>query len=220
MNAWFVLNLEPLTVQTLLIILFSVTALGGILALSYRVTHIKQGYEQSLLFTLLVMPLVVSIVVLLVSNNLARAFSLAGVFTLVRFRLAMKDASDLAYILAAVGIGLALALGYVLLGIIITLFLSIALMGASWLLLINQIPFMKMTLITEPNIQLKETIESSLNASCQFVKLLNIHHQAQQLGLSYKVKLKPGTDIKSMIESIQSIRDIKDVKIQSGKKNS
>lgn len=217
MSSFFVLNLEPLTVQTLLTILITVTLLGGLLAGSYVITHLKQGYDPSLLFTLLIMPLVVSIVVLLVSNNLARAFSLAGVFTLVRFRLAMRDASDLVYILAAVGIGLALALGYVLLGIIITLFLSLILTLFSWLVLLNQMPYGKLTLIfNEDEISL-ESIEKLIQPFTDFLKLLQIQTDAlNKEQLVFKMKLKKEGNYQELIKKLKEQKGLITIKIQEG----
>lgn len=217
MNDFFVLNLEPLTVQTLLIILVMVTLLGIFLAFSYRLTHLKQGYDKSILFTLLIMPLVVSVVVLLVSNNLARAFSLAGVFTLVRFRLAMRDASDLAYILAAVGIGLALALGYVLLGIIITLFLSIVLTISSFVLLHNQMPFGKLIIdISESDLDV-ETLENKMTSSTQFLKIHSIQSiNLTQTRLVYRIKLKKEDSYSSFVQHLKNEKGIIEIKIQEG----
>jgi hypothetical protein len=216
MQSFWVLNLEPLTVQTLLTILIVVTLFGALLAFSYYITHRKEGYDQSLLFTLLIMPLVVSIIVLLVSNNLARAFSLAGVFTLVRFRLAMSDASDLAYILASVGIGLALALGYVLLGMIITLFLAIVLTFLSHFILKKESPYAKLIFMINEELNIKGTLEDILKTHTSAYKLDRIKSQSSgtQYKLSYRIKLKKEFDAKQLIDAIKQVNGALDISIQ------
>lgn len=216
MTNFWVLNLEPLTVQTLLIILVIVTLLGSVLALAYIFTHRKDGYDPSMLFTLLIMPLVVSVIVMLVSNNLARAFSLAGVFTLVRFRLAMRDASDLAYILAAVGIGLSLALGYVLLGIIITFFLSIVLTLFSSLILFKVNPYGKLILDIPETHHEKGKLESVIQSYTRTFKLDRIKTQAggSQYKLTYKVQLHPKTDSKTLIDAVKEVNGGLEVSLQ------
>src|SRR5690606_11063468 len=84
-------------------------------------------YDHAFNTTLLLLPLIVSVIIMLVSNNIARAFSLAGVFTLVRFRTAISDTRDIAYILMAVGIGLAMSLGMITYALLITAFISVVL---------------------------------------------------------------------------------------------
>jgi hypothetical protein len=216
MTNFWVLNLEPLTVQTLLIILVIVTLLGSVLALAYIFTHRKDGYDPSMLFTLLIMPLVVSVIVMLVSNNLARAFSLAGVFTLVRFRLAMRDASDLAYILAAVGIGLSLALGYVLLGIIITFFLSIVLTLFSSLILFKGNPYGKLILDIPEGLHEKGKLESVIQSYTRTFKLDRIKTQegGSQYKLTYKVQMNPKTDSKTLIDAVKEVNGGLEVSLQ------
>jgi hypothetical protein len=220
MTNFWVLNLEPLTVQTLLIILIVVTLLGGVLALAYIFTHRKDGYDPSMLFTLLIMPLVVSIIVMLVSNNLARAFSLAGVFTLVRFRLAMRDASDLAYILASVGIGLALALGYVLLGIIITFFLSVVLTVFSSLILFRGTPYRKLILDIPEALHEKGKLEGIIQSHTRFFKLDRMKTQTggTQYRLIYKVKLLPNHDSKTLLDAVKEVNGGLEISLQENYK--
>jgi hypothetical protein len=219
MSSYFVLNLEPLTVETLLIILVTVTLLGGLLVVSYILTHKHQGFDSNFVFTLFMMPIVVSIVVLLVSNNLARAFSLAGVFTLVRFRLAMRDASDLTYILAAVGVGLSLALGYVLLGSIITLFLVITLTLFSWAFIIRENTFEKLVISYDDTKISQETLEEILNDGLRFLKQISINYKPSgSLEVIYKIQLKKEFTNQQLITSIKSIEGLNYLKILQGYK--
>ena len=73
----------------------------------YTLTRRKRGYQQSVVQTLVLLPLVVAGVVVLVKNSLALAFSLAGIVAAVRFRNTLEDSKDAVYIFLATGIGLA-----------------------------------------------------------------------------------------------------------------
>ncbi|MBC7791037.1 MAG: DUF4956 domain-containing protein [Anaerolineae bacterium] len=73
----------------------------------YTLTRRKRGYQQSVVQTLVLLPLVVSGVVVLVKNSLPLAFSLAGIVAAVRFRNTLEDSKDAVYIFLATGIGLA-----------------------------------------------------------------------------------------------------------------
>lgn len=73
----------------------------------YTFTHERRGYRQSVVHTLVLLPVVVAGVVVLVKDSLALAFSLAGIVAAVRFRNTLEDSKDAVYIFLATGIGLA-----------------------------------------------------------------------------------------------------------------
>jgi hypothetical protein len=75
----------------------------------YLVTRAKQGYRQSVVQLLVILPAVVAGVVLLVKYSLALAFSLAGIVAAVRFRNTLDDSKDAVYVFLATAIGLAAA---------------------------------------------------------------------------------------------------------------
>jgi hypothetical protein len=72
-------------------------------------TRRKKGYQQSMVLSLILLPVVVAGVVVLVKNSLALAFSLAGIVAAVRFRNTLDDSKDAVYIFLVTGLGLASA---------------------------------------------------------------------------------------------------------------
>ena len=100
------LSAGPPALAALLAIL-SATLLALPVAWLYILTRQKKGYRQSVVQTLVLLPLVVAGVVVLVKNSLALAFSLAGIVAAVRFRNTLEDSKDAVYIFLATGIGLA-----------------------------------------------------------------------------------------------------------------
>jgi hypothetical protein len=93
----------------------------------YIRTRSKRGYQQSVVQTLIVLPLVVAGVVVLVKYSVALAFSLAGIVAAVRFRNTLDDSKDAVYIFLATGIGLASAVDLPVAMVISVLFNAIAL---------------------------------------------------------------------------------------------
>ena len=73
----------------------------------YIMTRSTKGYQQSVVQTLIILPIVVAGVMVLVKNSLALAFSLGGIVAAVRFRNTLDDSKDAVYIFLATGIGLA-----------------------------------------------------------------------------------------------------------------
>lgn len=78
-------------------------------------------YDQSLVETIMILPIAVTGVVVIVHNSLALAFSLAGVVGAVRFRNTLKSSGDALYILLAIGIGLAAGIGAIEIAIVMSM---------------------------------------------------------------------------------------------------
>jgi hypothetical protein len=87
----------------------SLTALLLAIPLSwvYMFTRLKKGYQQSVVHSIILLPVVVAIVAALVRNSVALAFSLAGVVAAVRFRTTLDDSKDAVFIFATIALGLA-----------------------------------------------------------------------------------------------------------------
>src|SRR5919112_1483766 len=93
------------------------------LPISWTYMAVRGGdeYDQSLVNTIIVLPMVVTGIVIIVQNSLALAFSLAGIAGAVRFRNSLKSSGDALFILLAVGIGLSGGIGAVELAALITI---------------------------------------------------------------------------------------------------
>jgi hypothetical protein len=105
-------------VETMLVTLFA--SFGCLIMLApvvwvYMVTKQQEGYDESVVHTVLILPLPVTALVMVVQDSFALAFSLAGIVAAVRFRNTLKDTKDAVYIFLA--IGTALAAGVQALGI-------------------------------------------------------------------------------------------------------
>ena len=102
-----------LNFQSAAIIVGCAILMGAVIALIYRFTHRNEGFSSQFMVTLVMVPTVISLIIMLIGSNLATAFSIAGVFSLIRYRSTPGNPKDLTYVLMAVGIGVACGTGYV-----------------------------------------------------------------------------------------------------------
>ena len=96
----------PLVVGAAVLIAFM---LAVPVAWTYMWTRRTKGYSQSVVHSLILLPVVVAGVVVLVQSSLALAFSLAGIVAAVRFRNTLDDSKDAVFIFFATALGLATA---------------------------------------------------------------------------------------------------------------
>ncbi len=88
-------------------------AVAAALPVSWTYMEIRNphDYDQSLVDTIVMLPLVVTSIVVVVQHSLALSFSLAGIAGAARFRNSMKSSGDLLFILLAIGMGLSAGIG-------------------------------------------------------------------------------------------------------------
>lgn len=88
----------------------------------YQLTFNGERYSQNFIHTIIIMSVVVSVVMNVVSDNAGVAFGLFAVFSLIRFRSAVTDAKDIAYIFFGLSVGMTSGLYQFELAIILTIF--------------------------------------------------------------------------------------------------
>ncbi len=73
----------------------------------YLLTKKRRGYDESVVQSMLILPIAVAGMVFIVKYHVALAFALAGIVASVRFRTTLQDTKDAVYVFLAIGVGLA-----------------------------------------------------------------------------------------------------------------
>lgn len=101
-----------------LINVFLAFVLGFFIAAIYRLTYQGYAYSAAFVNTLIIISMVTAIVIMVIGNNLARAFGLVGAMSIIRFRTAVKDTKDIAFVFFALAAGLAAGAGSHMVGLV------------------------------------------------------------------------------------------------------
>jgi len=99
--------------------------IGYFIALIYRLTYTGFTYSPAFINTLVIITMVTAMVIMVIGNNLARAFGLVGAMSIIRFRTAVKDTKDIAFVFFALAGGLATGAGSHLVGIVGVLMIGV-----------------------------------------------------------------------------------------------
>lgn len=91
--------------------------LGFFIAAIYRFTYQGYAYSAAFVNTLILISMVTAVVIMVIGNNLARAFGLVGAMSIIRFRTAVKDTKDIAFVFFALAAGLAAGAGNHMVGL-------------------------------------------------------------------------------------------------------
>lgn len=155
---------EAFTLTNALLVIGSSLILGLAISFAYMKTHKKEGYASGFTISLTMLPVIIAIIILLVGNNVARAFSLAGAFSIIRFRSAPGDPKDITYIFFTLAVGLTCGMGYIGYAFIFTIILC------SFVMLLNKLNF---AMPKNKTSNLKITIPEDLNYDGIFDDILN-----------------------------------------------
>ncbi len=97
---------------------------GLVIAQTYKMTFGGASYSKSISNSLVVLAMITTVVIIVIGNNLARAFGLVGAMSIIRFRTAVKDPMDIVFIFFSLTIGLAAGVGLVQIAVIGTITIS------------------------------------------------------------------------------------------------
>ena len=201
---------EPstLTFQTFFMIVAAAIIIGFLISLIYVFTHKREGYAQSYVWTMIMLPPIIAVVICLIGNNVASSLSLAGAFTLVRFRSAPGDPKEIAYIFFSTATGLACGLGYI--GYAFAFFIV---MG----IIMFALHSTKFASPETSSMTLKITIPENLNYIGLFDNVLNKYTSAWRLRrakttefgslfeLVYSIEIKNTANQKAFIDELRAL---------------
>lgn len=197
---------ESFTLTNALIVILASIFLGLVISFVYIKTNKKNGYNSGFATTLVMLPVIISIIILLVGNNVARAFSLAGAFSIIRFRSAPGDPKDISYIFFTLAVGLTCGMGYIGYSVIFTIILC-ALMFI--------LDLAKFASSKGKSMHLKITIPEDLNYDGAFDEILNEYTNSYHIErirtrdfgalfeLNYMVELKDEISQKKFLDELR-----------------
>ncbi|MGM0199414.1 DUF4956 domain-containing protein [Enterococcus sp. DIV1314a] len=99
-------NQGALTIQDIILNFFIAGILGLVIYLSYRISHAGGMYSAKFNVSLVMLTLITTLVMNVIGNNIALSLGMVGALSIVRFRTAIKDSRDTAYIFWAVAVGI------------------------------------------------------------------------------------------------------------------
>ena len=191
---------------------------GTVISLLYRYTYKGLNYSSSFAVSMIMLTMITSIVIMVIGNNLARAFGMVGAMSIIRFRTAVKDAIDIMFIFFALTIGLAAGVKMYAVAIFGTLFISLIFMIISRFNfgLSRKREYLLQILSQSDNIS-DSKVDETIRKFCRRFKLINVKALGEPgneiMEFSYHVFLKDDDFGSRMIKELKKQNDIKNVNL-------
>lgn len=204
----------PLLVRLILAML-----LGGAVAGIYRWTQRPEApVAPSFIATLVLLCILIAMVTQVIGGNIARAFSLVGALSIIRFRTVVEDTRDTAFVIFAVVVGMALGAGNLTIALIGLGVVGLAAFLLRWLPLPAFRASDEWTLVFRFGAGFVSDApwEGFLGKYCQQAQLVSAatSRQGAALDFVYRIKLKPATTPQLLIAEFNRLEGMQNLELR------
>ncbi|HNW59159.1 MAG TPA: DUF4956 domain-containing protein [bacterium] len=182
----------------------------------YRLTYRGPGFAISFVHALIYLAMITAVVIMVIGNNLARAFGLVGAMSIIRFRTAVKDTADIVFIFFSLAIGMAAGVGMHLLAIGATMLISLVMLlmtKSSAVFPLGRKFLLQLALISENPGEVP--YEAILRQYCRTHKLINLKTEEEEglYEISFYVDLRDEQKHYEMIRELRKLTGMQRVNL-------
>jgi uncharacterized membrane protein YhiD involved in acid resistance len=186
--------------------------LGSGMSLLYVRTFKGLSFSRNFVHSLVLAPVVVSIVMQAIGNNLAVGIGMAGTISMMRFRSNIKDTRDMFFLFAAMGIGVACGVQAYLTAVVgaVGFSLVILILHYSPMAQVSRYDgLLKLNLDNDKKVQ--NQMHDLVNKHCQEATLISIRELAQgdRLDYAFQIKLKSNSRHDIFVRELKEIENVK-----------
>ncbi len=124
----FIDNVTSVSILDMAIALILAFGLGMFIFLVYKKTYSGVMYSASFGTTLVVLTMITTVVILAVTSNVVLSLGMVGALSIVRFRTAIKEPLDIAFLFWSIAVGIVLAAGMIPLAVIGSVIIGVILL--------------------------------------------------------------------------------------------
>lgn len=124
----FLENVTAISVLDMVLVLILSFALGLYIFFIYKKSYAGIMYSASFGVTLIALTMITALLILAVTSNVILSLGMVGALSIVRFRTAIKEPSDIVFLFWAIAVGIVLAAGFIQLAVFGSFFIGIILL--------------------------------------------------------------------------------------------
>ena len=124
----FLENISSVSILDMAIALAIAFGLGMFIFLVYKKTYQGVMYSSSFGTTLVALTMITTVVILAVTSNVVLSLGMVGALSIVRFRTAIKEPLDIAFLFWSIAVGIVLAAGMIPLAVIGSVIIGVILL--------------------------------------------------------------------------------------------
>lgn len=185
---------------------------GGIIAIVYKKTYRGVLYSPSFAITLIMLTLITTPVVMCIKSDIALSMGMVGALSIVRFRTAVKDPMDTAYMFWALTMGILLGAGLHLIALIVVMCIGVLMFALSVLRFTNPNSYL---LVVHYDEYSEQAINAELRRSVKVFKLRSKSLTRAGAEMTFEVRLDEHHEVVTRMLDIEGVHDATLVACQS-----
>jgi len=212
---------RPTSLVELLITFFFTISMSMLIVWFYKKSYRGFGYTDSFVLSLHLMALITSLVMMIISTQIAAAFSLIGALSIIRFRTAVKDTRDTAFMFFAIVIGMAGGIGFYWEGCVFTVLTGGFVVFLTKNMNMDKRDREKMLLIRwqGDGLEGRSEFERLMSSEAHTSDLLTEEMIGGRLEETYLVSFKVEGKDKEFLKALTEIAMVKEVRLLHGDKH-
>ena len=203
-SEWFANQLSSFTPLNVAIALLAALLAGAIIAAVYKKTYRGVLYSPSFALTLILLCLVTTPVVMCIGSNIALSMGMVGALSIVRFRTAVKDPLDTAYMFWALTMGILLGANAYVIAIVAVLGISVIMLAISYLRLRSPNGYL---LVLHYDEYAQADIENELRRTVRFYRMRSKTVTRAGAEMTVEIRLDHRANIVSQMLDINGVHD-------------
>ena len=203
-SEWFADQLANFTPFNVVVVLLAGLLAGVIISLVYKKTYRGVLYSPTFSLTLIMLTLVTAPVVMAIGSNVALSMGMVGALSIVRFRTAVKEPLDTAYMFWAITMGILLGAGQYLIALVVVIGISVILLALSFLHFRTPNCYLLVMHFDEFS---EKDIESELKRSVRFWRLRSKTVTRAGAEATFEVRLDHRSDLVAHMLDLEGVHD-------------
>ena len=211
----FLTTLPPLiTIGADALRLLLAFVLGVFIVNIYRWTHAEIP-KKSFTDTLIILCMLISIVMVIIGDSIARAFSLVGALSIIRFRTAIQDPRDIGFVFYALAVGMAIGAGSPSVAVLATFLIGVIILGMyHWHERFGNGNEFSLEFCLPPDPSFQAIYRPVFDKYLIYERLLDKRiKKTQSVELNFRVKLENSQEWLEFFNELSSIENVTDVKM-------
>ena len=209
--SWFSEQFAQLTPMEMVIALASGLFVGLIIAFVYRKTYRGVLFSPSFATTLIMLTMITTPVVMCIGSNIALSMGMVGALSIVRFRTAVKDPMDTAYMFWALTMGILLGAGLYLVALVVVAGIGLTMLVLSFVRMKSPNPYLLV-------VHYDEDVEPDVNSTVARIRNRRLRSKVVSRGgveLTVEVQLGERSDIVNRMLDIEGVHNATLIACQS-----
>lgn len=194
--------------------LFLALLIGLFIVWVYRRTHRGLSYSTSFIFTMLIITLISTTIMMVVQHNIIGAFALLGAFSLIRFRTIVKDTRDVAFVFFSLAAGVAVGTSNYSIALTAVPFIGIVILLASHYQLGarggRELQYI-LTFVGGASSDIGRDVDTMLASNALNVRRLSVKSAGDAREYAYMVGMKKVSDVDAVVNSLTKVSGIRDI---------